>query len=174
MRFAVHPGLRRWLRASGSLTARLKQCWGDVRVQVLSQRRERPTLAERHALGLSAHTPVLVRQVLLRGPAGEVVQARSACALAASHGAWRAVRGLGSQPLAALLYARSDIRRGPLHSSHLPARSPARRALVRVAGPAGLASASAWRRASVFERRGQRLVVSEHFARDWSATTSTR
>jgi chorismate--pyruvate lyase len=160
----VAPGLRAWLAAPGSLTLLLARAWGGVSVRLLAQRRGSASAQERRLLRLPAHHPLWVRQVLLSGPAGQQVQARSVCAQGATHGAWRALRGLGTQPLARLLYARSDIRRSALTAAALAPRSPRRRALARVAGPgAGLSGRGLWQRQSVFERSGQRLLVSEYF-----------
>lgn len=168
LRRPVAAALAAWLRAPGSLTTRLAAAWGGVQVTLLAQRRERPRPPERRALGLSPHHPVLVRQVLLHGPQGHCVQARSVCALRAARGAWRAIRGLGSRPLAQLLYQRRDIHRSPLQAERLSPRSPARRALRRAAGPGrGPGAAAVWQRHSVFTRRGQRLWVAEAFD-DWA------
>lgn len=165
-RTAVKVSLRQWLSAPGSLTARLRR-HGPVTVQVLRQGRctlwpqEQAALRSRHG-----H----VREVVLRVNGRPAVWARSSTPLGAVKGPWRAIKGLGTRPLAELLFEHSQVRRDPLVAEAFARQSPQRHHLARqwaalgqaptqVAGPA-----PTWARRSVFWHRGHPLQVLESFA----------
>ena len=165
---------RRWLSAPGSLTARLR-LHGKVTVQVLSQGRQKLWQQERRALrSLQGH----VREVVLRIDGRPAVWARSSTTLRAVKGPWRAIKGLGTRPLAELLFEHSGVRRGPLVAERLAQQAPSRRHLARAwqalasAGQASPApgmnrlddAAPAWARRSVFWHHGHPLQVLESFA----------
>jgi len=156
--------LRHWLEAPGSLTARLRTL-GSVRVQVCRQGSGRLGQAERRALGLTAGH---IREVLLLVDDQPAVWARSVTSHRALRGPWRALKGLGSRPLAELLFSAHRVSRGPLHDHPWPARGDdARRARRHW----GLSDRSGRRphppvcaRASVFRHHGAALRVMEAFA----------
>ena len=137
-------------------------------VQVLAQGRQPLTLDESRALGLGGRRSGYAREVLLRVDGQPMVFARSVTAHAASVGAWRSVRGLGSRPLADVLFKRSGISRAPLAYSQLQRQSRLQRHVasswqaatgVQVLGPQALPA-----RRSVFTRHGAALLVMEVFA----------
>lgn len=168
MRNMHRGGVRRWLGAPGSLSARLAAAGQTFGVQVLSQGRQRLHADEARALGLAGIRPGYVREVVLRVDDVAVVFARSVTAHAQSLGPWRSIRGLGSRPLADLLFKRAaGIARRPLEFSSLPPASRARRQVARAwqlaTGEAVAARALPARR-SVFQRRGAPLLVMEVFA----------
>ena len=160
--------LRRWLSAPGSLTARLR-LHGVVTVDVLAQGRMALFSQERQALGCQA---AHVREVLLRIDGRAAVWARSVTPLSAVKGPWAAIEGLGTRPLAELLFSHRQVLRGPLQASHLLAGSPLQRRMAR----AWQAHAHAltihqppdalprWARHSLFWHKGQPLQVLEAFA----------
>ncbi len=152
---------RRWLSATGSLTARLKGL-GTVRVIRLRQGHQALRPREQAMLGCPhGH----VREVLLLVNDRPAVWARSATSVQAAQGAWRAIHGLGNRPLAELLFSDAAVRRAPLQSAPL-----------RNVGPGARRRARDWQRVhptedrphwirwSVFERHGQALLVQEAFA----------
>lgn len=161
---------RRWLQATGSLTARLRGL-GSVTVQKLRQGHQALRPVELRLLGL---THGHVREVLLRVDGQPAVWARSVTPVQATRGAWRAMRGLGNRPLAELLFADRSVRRAPLSARRLARHSPGAAGLGRdwalalqastAGGPLGDTGAPAWIRWSVFHRRGQPLLVQEAFA----------
>lgn len=157
----ARPGLTRWLRAPGSLTARLRQ-HGPVSVEVVRQGTQRLTPPERRALkARSGH----VREVVLRVDDRVAVWARSVTTHRALKGPWKALKGLGTRPLAELLFGDTRVSRGALvrhpWRRHGPEHNAARRStgLDRCHTPR-------WARASVFTHHGQRLRVMEAFAPD--------
>ena len=137
------PSLTRWLKAPGSLTARLRR-HGHVTVQVIRQGTRRLNRAEQMALGqVSAH----VREVLLRVDGEPMVWARSTTSHRALKGPWKALKGLGNRPLAELLFSHAQVSRGPLHLHRNSAGKAPR-----------------WGRASIFLHHGHPLRVMESFS----------
>lgn len=160
-------GLRRWLQASGSLSARLAASGDVFSVQVLAQGRQALSADEAKALGASAQRVGYAREVLLRVDGRPMVLARSVTAHAHSVGAWRSVRGLGARPLADVLFKRSGISRKPLAFSGLKRQSPVQRHVAQswqAATGTSLTAQTLSARRSVFTRRGAALLVMEVFA----------
>lgn len=159
--------VRRWVGASGSLSARLAGAGQAFSVQVLDQGRQKLGLDEARALGLPGRRPGYVREVVLSVDEVAVVFARSVTAHAQSLGAWRAIRGLGTRPLADVLFRRTGIERTPLEFVNVkPATTLQRhvaRSWQRATGDA-LAVRTLPARRSVFTRRGAPLLVMEVFA----------
>ncbi len=173
----VSPRMRQWLSAPGSLTARLR-LHGAVRVEVLAQGRRRLWPQERRALGCDVGH---VREVVLHIDERAAVWARSSVPVRAVKGPWQAIRGLGTRPLAELLFSHRAVRRGPLQTLRLRAHDPAGAHMARQwAGlntgqpPASLLSRPPrWARHSLFHHHGQPLQVLEAFA-PWVSARSCR
>lgn len=167
-RNAYRGGLRRWLDASGSLSARLAGAGQTFGVQVLRQGRQGLRPDEARALGLGGTRPGYVREVVLRVDGAAVVFARSVTAHARSLGPWRSLRGLGNRPLADLLFKRAlGIARTPLEFSRLRPASRAQRHVARAwqrAGDEALRPGALPARRSTFRRHGASLLVMEVFA----------
>lgn len=151
------------MSAPGSLTARLR-LHGHVSVQVLEQGRRTLWPQERQVLRCrQGH----VREVVLRIDGQPAVWARSSAPLTAVKGPWRAIKGLGTRPLAELLFKHSQVRRDPLVAQAFAQQSPERRHLARQwakLGPTAAGVAPTWARRSVFRHRGHPLQVLESFA----------
>lgn len=162
---ALSGHLRHWLQAPGSLTARLRQ-HGPVTVQVLRQGRQTLWPQEQMAL---RQTQGHVREVLLLVDGRVAVWARSSTPLRAVKGPWRAIKGLGSRPLAELLFERKHVQRDALIAQHIAKTSPQCRHL-QGQWPAG-EPVPRWARRSVFRHQGQPLQVMEAFA-PWVGTCS--
>jgi len=170
--------LRRWLQAPGSLSARLAATGPRFSVQVLGQGRSPLTADEARALGHPAQRVGYRREVLLRVDGAPRVLARSVTALTDSHGAWRAVRGLGTRPLADVLFKRLGIARAQLSYAKLtPASAPqraARKQWSRATG-APLPQRALPARRSAFRRGAKSLLVTEIFvASDWQWSDAAR
>lgn len=164
---SARGGLRRWLQAPGSLSARLAASGDHFSVQVLVQGRQPLTTDESRALGLNGRRLGYAREVLLRVDGRPMVFARSVTAHADSVGAWRSVRGLGSRPLADVLFKRSGISRAPLAYSQLQRQGPLQRHVAKswqTATGSGLGHQTLPARRSVFTRHGAALLVMEVFA----------
>ena len=97
--WSTHNGfdrrVRRWLGASGSLSARLAQHGTSFTVRVLNQGMQHLHPDEARALGLPGRRPGYVREVVLSVDGVPVVFARSVTAHLHSVGPWRAIRAIG-------------------------------------------------------------------------------
>lgn len=158
--------LQRWQAAPGSLSARLATLGQRFEVQRLCQRVQPLLPGEVTDLQLHPGTLALVREVVLRVDGVPLVWARSVVAARATRGPWRALVGLGTRPLAELLFADPAVHRSPLRAERWPFGSPwhrhARQAWRSACG-------QAWpgrclqARSSVFWRQGVPLRVFEAF-----------
>lgn len=170
--------LRRWLQAPGSLSARLVATGSNFAVQVLSQGRAPLTADEARALGHPAQRVGYRREVLLRVDGEPRVLARSVTGLADSQGAWRAVRGLGTRPLADVLFKRLGIARAQLSYASLAPVSAAQRAASKQwqqATGQTLPRRMLPARRSAFRRGAESLLVMEIFvAADWTWSDAAR
>lgn len=158
--------LQRWQRAPGSLSARLAALGQRFEVQRLCQRVQPLLPGEAADLQLPAGTRALVREVVLRVDGVPLVWARSVVQARATRGPWRALVGLGTRPLAELLFADPAVSRSPLRAEHWPFGSPWHRradAAWRQAAGLGWPAAGVQARSSVFWRQGVPLRVFEAF-----------
>jgi chorismate--pyruvate lyase len=158
------PKLTRWLRANGSLTARLR-AHGAVTVQVVRQGNRRLWRQEQQDLQCaSGH----VREVILLLDGVPVVWARSATPHAALKGPWKALKNLGTRPLAELLFQEQRVHREPLKVHHIAPHGPIAQRVGVDWNPLAIADPDFlkphWARSSVFWRHGQPLRVLEAFA----------
>jgi len=163
-----------WQRAPGSLSRRIAALGTRFEVQTLHQGPARLRPRERADIGGGR---AWVREVLLKLDGAPLVWARSVTPCRALRGPWRALRGLGTRPLADLLFADPRVRRLPLRRERLPHGGPLRRRLARewaqatgAAPPRGLVHA----RSSVFHRHGAPLRVMEAFAPALAQVTPPR
>lgn len=167
MRNVHRSPVRSWVGASGSLSARLASAGHSFRVQVLDQGRQRLCPDEARALGLSGRRPGYVREVVLRVDDVPVVFARSVTAHAQSLGPWRSLRGLGTRPLANVLFKRLGLTRTPLEFVKLKPANPLQRYVAQAwqdATGKALVPRTLPARRSVFTRCGAPLLVMEVFA----------
>lgn len=160
-------GLGRWLRATGSLSARLVATGQVFDVQVLAQGRQALSIDEAQTLGLRGTHVGYAREVVLRVDGGPMVFARSVTAHTASKGVWQSIRGLGSRPLADVLFGRTGITRQALAFADIKRQSPLQRHVSKAWQTATgdpLVHAKLSARRSVFTRDGAALLVMEVFA----------
>lgn len=155
--------LRAWLASDGSLSRRLDAAFGGFRVEVIAQGVAPARLDEWRALGRPASRRMHVREVVLHAGGRPRVVARSALPAVQARMTWRAVRGLGTRPLAQLLFAPRPV--GPL-AVQRRALGPLRRALsLHVDEALGRAPArrAVWGRRALFVRAGVPLLLTEWF-----------
>lgn len=167
MGIATRDSLRDWLRAPGSLSRRLARLGERFSVQLLRQRVAPFRAQERAALGLPPRGLTVVREVILRVDGEPLVWARSAVHQRATTGPWRALKGLGTKPLAHLLYDDDRIHRSELQPRRLSRHGHTRRHAARqwlAATGQVMPAQMLWSRNSVFSRGGAQLRVMELFA----------
>jgi len=151
---------RPWLAWRGSLTWRIREREPDLRVRVVRQGPRIPNDDEYRQLGQPTHRRALVREVLLFAKGEPVVLAHSIAAWRDLSGAWRALRGLGSRPLAEALFTDALVKREPLEFVRLDPRHPLWR---QARALTGRELPVLWARRSRFVRRGRPLLVTEVF-----------
>lgn len=135
--------LRPWLFAEGSLTQRLLALsGGNVRVELLAQRWQRPAPGEARLLGIDPTARALVREVILHGSGEPWVYARSILPEATLAGDLRRLRQLQNSSLGALLFTFPQLQRRPFELAH---------------------SQGLWGRRSRFEIDARALIVGEFF-----------
>jgi chorismate--pyruvate lyase len=164
---STRNSLRDWLRAPGSLSRRLARLGERFEVQVLRQGVAPFRALERLALGLPPRGLTVVREVILRVDGEPLVWARSAVHQRATTGPWRALKGLGTRPLAHLLYDDYRIHRSELQPRRLSRNGHTRRHAARqweAAIGEPISPQMLWSRNSVFSRSGAQLRVMELFS----------
>jgi chorismate--pyruvate lyase len=159
--------LRRWLQATGSLTAHLSATFGPVEVVRVRQGGGPIDGTERRDLGRGAPAWGHVREVMLLAGGEPRIWARTVLDSAHARQQWRGVRGLGRRPLADLLFSTRRVDRTPLQARRLAGASPLAQRIRRdwqaisaTPWPGG----AIWVRSSVFWRRGAPLRVMEALA----------
>ena len=147
-----------WLIDNGSLTRKLVALSKDqFEVEVLRQEVATPDAAEANALKITQQTPVMIREVVLKGRGRPWVFARSILPMTTMTGRLAGLRTLSNQPLGELLFQDPSMTREPLEMACLPARI--------LSMPAALAAGDEplWARRSVFFLDRKPLLVSEVF-----------
>ncbi len=156
---AVPPALRAWLLDPCSLTRRLTRlAGGDFRVQVLTQRWQRPLPSEARLLAVAGREYALVRQVLLHCRGEPWVFARTVIPRSSFEGGLKRLAYLGARPLGAWLFADPSTRR---IFTEVAAMSAADRCFMGV--PFCDASAEGWGRRSVLSVRKKPILINEIF-----------
>jgi chorismate lyase len=150
--------LSAWLSAGGSLTAHIRRVGHDFSVRRLVQRCM-PALPE-EAEVLKHRRGVVVREVLLMEGDVPLVFAHSVVSHRDTHGPWRAVRGLGSRPLAELLFSDQSVLRQPLQYRAVTAVDPLGQRILNVLPQTKF---PLWARRSAFYKDGAPLLVTEVF-----------
>ena len=109
----------RWLINPDSLTARLQQRYAQFSVRTLQMAHAHVMQDEASLLQLKSQQLATVREVLLIGNQNAVVFAHSVIPARAKRGPWHGLARLGNQPLGALLFANTQVRRTPLRYKKL-------------------------------------------------------
>ncbi len=109
-----------WLFEQGSLTRRiLLHCKNDFRVEVLSQKWQRPMLNEALRLGAQPEHLALIREVILHCDGEPWVFARSVLPRKTLTGRRRFLGKLGSRPLGEVLFSDPYIQRDDLEIAEI-------------------------------------------------------
>jgi len=165
---SADPSTNAWLFAGGSLTARLR-AHGAVEVIVVKQGAAALWPAEQGDLNCRC---AYAREVILLLNGRAAVWARSVTPIPAFHGAWKSLAGLGTRPLAELLFEGRSLARSELVPHRLERQGPVTQWVRQATGQISLVAGQSayafelpiWGRSSVFWRRRQPLRVFEAFA----------
>jgi chorismate--pyruvate lyase len=149
--------LKSWLHEDTSLTQRLRDEWGTVRVHVLLECWHVPYLAERKRLQLPENRLCLVREVVLLSGNTPLILARTIiprATLMATHGN---LAKLGTRPLGEILFSSPSLERQWLGVSHLlPDKWKLTQSPFSVEKPL-------WGRLTRYSIKKQPMLVSEFF-----------
>lgn len=161
---AVAPGtgMRAWLTAGGSLTARLVAHSAAFRVQRLHQRSALCLADEAQAIGMARPGRVWEREVLLRCDGAPVVFAHTVVPLWDSASDWPLFGALGERSLGSTLFYDPLVRRGELEFARLRAGHPlAQRARAALGDQDG--DSVYYARRCLYRRHQGTLLVTEVF-----------
>jgi chorismate--pyruvate lyase len=131
-----------------------------MRVELVDQRLRFPHEDEYDALGQTHRRFAFVREVVLHAAGRPVVLAHSIALRRDLDGAWRGLRGLGTRPLAAMLFVDPLVRRGPFEYARVDRRHPL---WQRARQLFGRELPALWARRSRFTRQERPLMVTEVF-----------
>jgi len=161
----IKPEVYYWLTRPGALTSGLR----EIGPLCLSINREYDdVLGEDEAalMGCRTGAAVWAREITIAVSGQPCMVARSVCLRADSTGTWQAIRDLGTQPLADILYHDPAVSRGPfficLPVNPQPIFAAVSHALTQEAAPAQMTE-NLKARSSVFWRAEHPLLVSECF-----------
>jgi len=164
-----------WLLRSGSLTEGLRE-QGKVTLRVSRESTAELSAQESVFLGAEGGAPIWLREVVMAVDGVDSVFARSFALLvdAAETGAWGAVCGLRTDPLATILYHDPKITRSPFRVAQLSLLDPAYGELSRAFPLACPLPREVLARYSVFTRDARPFLVMECFLPAFWETVSTR
>jgi chorismate--pyruvate lyase len=157
-RILLPPQLAAWIGLQGSLTERLAQHLGAP-IEVLRHAQGPAAVHHDERRLLSGAARAHVREISLTANRVPVVSARTVVP-PASMRLLASVRGLGTRPLAALLFGAGAPRCVVREYARVAPGMAAHAAIVRSSGAAGI---DCWARRSLFELAGERLLVTEIF-----------
>lgn len=153
-----------WLLDKGSLTRRiLLNCKNDFRVEVLSQKWQRPMLNEAMRLGVDAEHHAFIREVILYCGDSPWVYARSVLPHITLTGKRRQLGKLGTRPLGEILFSDQNIQRDALEIANIKL---GQRMFNQATQCLDKSPESIWARRSVFHWHKKPLLVNEVFLPD--------
>jgi len=161
MSHSVPAEIASWLFDQGSLTRRiLLHCKKQFRVEVLSQKWQRPMLNEAIRLGVHPEHHALIREVLLYCGDTPWVFARSVLPRKTLTGRRRFLGKLGNRPLGEILFSDPNIQRDALEIAQI---KKGQRMFRCATGCLNEPPDFVWGRRSVFYLHKKPLLVNEVF-----------
>ncbi len=158
MRQQMPEPVQSWVYEPGSLTARLRSCYGaQVAINLLSQQWSKPWPSEGRLLAQPAWRYALVREVLLHADGAPLLLARTVIP-AKTLNAHADLSRLGVKPLGAVLFSHPDLERWQMDVGKAAPNGFTPFAI----GLAGINQAI-WGRRTVYALAGQEMLVCEWF-----------
>lgn len=151
-----------WLTERGSLTARLRETWGEASVEVIEEGLAIPLPQEAARLDLPVGETAWVRCVWLRCHGQARLYARTVIPQWGPFNPWVQVQQLGRQPLGELLFRTPGLQRSAFEwcaNAHWPSPDP------------DAARTPALARRCLFQRENAPLLLTEVFL-DMTASTT--
>ena len=153
--------IREWLLDAGSMTKRLRRASSELKVKVVHQQWQRPTLSEAQFMGISPNSRVLARQVLLCCDGEPWVFGHSVLPKESISGYLRKFQALlDMRPLGELLFREPSLRRSGFQVSQL---QPSQKEFQWATKYHKLEAEKLWSRRSLFHVRQKPILVSETF-----------
>lgn len=119
-----------WLLRPGALTAGLRAL-GQLELFVLREHKDILSASEAWMIRQQPGSAIWVREIYMSINNTACVTARSITPLSAAQNSWQGIRGLGTRPLADLLYHDTEIRRDPFWVGILNPEQPLYQAVQR-------------------------------------------
>lgn len=157
-------GIHAWLSDRGSLTRSvIASCRGRFRVELIAQGRAPALPSEAALLDAGPAQATLVREVRLRCGREAWVFARTLMPLNTLRGPVHALTRLGQRPLGEVLFSDPTTRRLKVEVARI---TPRHRLYRRAVEQLRHRPATIWGRRTLFEFRGERILVNELFLPD--------
>jgi chorismate lyase len=147
-----------WVYESGSLTQRLRDYYGEVKVKILFHDWRNPYLGEHKLLNMPWRRYGLIREVLLHTGGKPLLLARTVIPELTIKAAHRNLAHLGTRPLGEVIFSYPDLERICMDMALIPrcAWTPAANANADIREPV-------WGRRTVYAIQNRPMVVSEFF-----------
>ena len=161
-RHSLPQNLQSWVYEQGSLTQRLRNCYGaGVAVKVLFQQWQSPFLTESRRLRLPFHRYCLIREVLLHVENKPLILARTILPQTTIAIANQKLSNLGTRPLGEVIFSYPNLARLETDICRIPEKIWANqlRQLVKIEGEIS-------GRRTVYAIEKQPMLVSEFFMPD--------
>ena len=166
----VSPSVHAWLSDRGSLTRSvIASCRGRFRVELVYQGHAAALPSETRLLDAGPARATLVREVRLYCGRNAAVFARTLIPLGSLRGPVHALTQLGQRPLGEVLFADPTTRRLRVEVARI---TPRHRLFRRATAHLRHRPAALWGRRTLFDFRGERILVNELFLPDLPALRS--
>ena len=161
-RHCLPENVQSWTYEPGSLTQRLRNCYGNaVAVKILFHQWRAPFLTERRLLRLPEHGYNLTREVMLHANGKPLILARTIIPAKTIKVAHRNLSHLGTRPLGEVIFSYPKLERMEMDVTLINPAAWSPSAL----NEAGI-NLPIWGRRTVYAIRHQQMLVSEFFLPD--------
>ena len=159
IRHTLPENVQSWTYEPGSLTQRLRDCYGDaIGVKILLQQWTAPFLTERKLMGLPENKYSLIREVLLHADGKPLILARTIIPSGTIKVAKSNLSHLGSRPLGEVIFSYPKLERIEMGVALIGTSTWTKHAQAE-----GHISQSIWGRRTVYAIAQRQMLVSEFF-----------
>ncbi len=159
IRHTLPGNVQSWTYEPGSLTQRLRDCYGDaIGVKILLQKWTAPFLTERRLLNLPENKYSLIREVLLHADGKPLILARTIIPAGTIKVAKSNLSHLGSRPLGEVIFSYPKLERIEMGVALIDPST-----WTKSAQAEGHISQSIWGRRTVYAIAQRQMLVSEFF-----------
>jgi chorismate--pyruvate lyase len=159
LRHKLPENVQSWTYESGSLTRRLRNCYGEaVAVKVLLQHWSKPFLSERRLLKLPKHHYSLIREVLLHVDGKPLILARTIIPASTIKVVKSNLSHLGNRPLGEVIFSYPKLERTAMDVALI-----SRSMWTQPAISEAVIDQPIWGRRTVYAIAHKHMLVSEFF-----------